>query len=202
MAFWGVGLPAIMNPNNAIAVDVDEVDNANLYFSSWIAFASAVFLAGSVAQETMGLDVRQAPQKQARWFALAASSMVVLFASVRLHRNKDVQCGGEDTVYDSFQQSFEAGTLAGTEFCKRVNLGISLGVITFLLACAMSFGAALLPFAGLAELGLSAVLLVMWCFGVGFITFGGNLSPGTHIGNLYFSTWISFGLVVRDCLSR
>jgi hypothetical protein len=43
MAFWGFGLPAIMNPDNAIAVRGIEVDNANLYFSSWICFATAVF---------------------------------------------------------------------------------------------------------------------------------------------------------------
>ena len=145
MAFWGLGLPAIMNPENSIAVHVIEVDNANLYFSSWISFAAAVFIAGSLAQETMGLDVRQAPQKQSRWFSLAAASMVVLFASVRIHRNEDVRCGGPDTTFDSFEQSVDAGTLAGTEFCKRVNLGISLGVLTFLTSAAMSFGLAATP---------------------------------------------------------
>ena len=187
-----------MNPDNAIAVRVTEVDNANLYFSSWISFAAAVFLAGSLAQETLGLDVRQAPAKQARWFALAASSMVVLFASVRIHRNEDVRCEDNPTqdLYD-LSQSGQI-TLAGTEFCKRVNLGIALGVLTFLASAGFSFGAALLPFAGLMELALTAVLLVMWCFGVGFITFGGDLSPGTHIGNLYFATWISFGLTVSE----
>ena len=43
LALWGFGLPAIMNPDNEIAVRAVEVDNANLYFSSWISFAAAVF---------------------------------------------------------------------------------------------------------------------------------------------------------------
>lgn len=60
VAFWGFGLPAIMNPENAIAVRAEvveetstsgleafapsvEIDNANLYFSCWIAFGCAVF---------------------------------------------------------------------------------------------------------------------------------------------------------------
>ena len=138
----------------------------------------------------MGLDIRSAPAKQTRWFSLAAASLVVLFASVRIYKNDDVQCGGPTSEFD------QSDELAGTEFCKRTKLGISLGVLTFVSSLAFSFGAALLPFAGLVELALTAVLLVMWVFGVGFITFGGDLSPGTHIGNLYFSTWISFGLVV------
>lgn len=196
LAFWGFGLPAIMNPENEIAVTGIEVDNANLYFSSWISFAAAVFLAGSLAQETMGLDIRSAPSKQARWFGLAAASLVVLFASVRIYRNDNIQCGGPVTTYQNEETGMEEETLAGTELCKRTKLGIALGVLTFISSLGFSFGAGLVPFAGLVELGLSAVLLIMWVFGVGFITFGGNLSPGTHIGNLYFSTWISFGLVV------
>lgn len=181
-----------MNPDHEIAVRGIEVDNANLYFSSWISFAAAVFLAGSLAQETMGIDIRNAPSKQSRWIALAASSMVVLFASVRIHRNDEANCGGA-----------EGEGLAGTEFCKRTNLGIALGVVTFVFSLLVSFGSAvpglnlILTLGGLPELVVSAILLVMWCFGVGFITFGGDLSPGTHIGNLYFATWISFGLAVR-----
>jgi hypothetical protein len=45
-----------------------------------------------------------------------------------------------------------------------------------------------------ADLIASGVFLIMWCFGVGFITFGGG--PGSTIGNLYFSTWISFILSI------
>lgn len=138
----------------------------------------------------MGLDIRGTPAKRTRWFGLVASSMVVLFASVRIFRNDDVRCGDD------------ASTLAGTEFCKRTRLGISLGVLTFLASLAFSFGGTYIPFAGLLELALTSILLVMWIFGVGFITFGGDLSPGTHIGNLYFSTWISFGLVVRKVEKR
>ena len=40
-----------MNPDNAIAVRAIEVDNANLYFSSWISFAAAVFCEYIVQKE-------------------------------------------------------------------------------------------------------------------------------------------------------
>jgi hypothetical protein len=42
---------------------------------------------------------------------------------------------------------------------------------------------------------MAMLMLVVWCFGVGYITFG-DTSPGTNIGNLYFSTWASFCISV------
>lgn len=35
LAFWGAGLPVIMNPNKGIATQDLTVVNANLYFFSW-----------------------------------------------------------------------------------------------------------------------------------------------------------------------
>ena len=44
------------------------------------------------------------------------------------------------------------------------------------------------------EMSSTTCLLIVWCFGVGFITFGNT--PGSTISNLYFATWASFLLVV------
>lgn len=48
LALWSAGMPAIMNPENAQAVDVTgAIDNANLYFSSWACLVFAVWTFGS-----------------------------------------------------------------------------------------------------------------------------------------------------------
>ena len=46
----------------------------------------------------------------------------------------------------------------------------------------------------LSDFVINTVFLILWCFGVSYITFGA--SPGSTIGNLYFSTWITFLLSV------
>jgi hypothetical protein len=43
---------------------------------------------------------------------------------------------------------------------------------------------------------MSVFLLILWAFGVSYITFG-DKAPGEYIGNLFFGTWISFVLVLQ-----
>lgn len=168
-----------MNPNNDIAVDGTVVKNANLYFFSWLSFAACLFLSASLGQETAGYDVTKTPPKSARWYGLCAASLVVMGSSIRIYKNID--CGGNNDL------------VTGSQFCKRTKLAISIGVVGFFFAAALTY---------LAQRGLelvietvaTAVLLTMWCFGVGYLTFGD--SPGATIGNLYFSTWIAFILTV------
>jgi hypothetical protein len=165
-----------MNPENAIAVAGETVIDANLYFFSWLSFASVLYLSGSLAQESVGIDVTKTPPKSARWYGLCASSLVVMGASVRLFKAAD--CGNSN------------GSL---ELCKRTKFSISAGTIGFFLALIMTY----LTQKGLAiimETVATMFLLALWCFGVGYITFGS--APGAQIGNLYFATWISFIICV------
>jgi hypothetical protein len=174
IAFWGAGLPVIMNPNNAIAVAGETVIDANLYFFSWLSFASTLYLSGSLAQEQMGFDVTKTPPKSARWYGLCASSLVVMGSSVRLFKEEDCN-------------NFNG------EFCKRTKFALSAGTIGFFFALVLTF----LTQSGLSiiiETAATAIMLVFWCFGVGYITFGS--APGAQIGNLYFATWISFIICV------
>lgn len=182
-AFWGIGLPVMMKPDNGIAVSGEVVLNANLYFFSWVAFVVTIFLVLSLAREKLGFDVRQTDGKQLRWFFLAASSLVVMGAATRTYKSDSIQCGNDDVG-------------GGSNLCKRTNFAISLGVITFVIAIVAVFMLIRHMMAAMIELGISTILLILWTFGVGFITFGGSDAPGTSIGNLYFSTWISFILVV------
>lgn len=189
IAFWGAGLPVIMKPGNRIATNPDGVIvNANLYFFSWLSFGACLFLSGSLMQESAGIDVTKTPPKTARWFGLAAASLVVMGASARLFKN---ECNGNFSV-----ASFNAdgqGHDPASKYCTRCKLGISIGVIGFVIALVMTY-LSKLGLTVLIELVVSTILLAMWCFGVGYITFG--TAPGSFIGNLYFACWICFILCV------
>lgn len=191
IAFWAAGLPTIMNPNNNIAVSApdtnavgDVVHNANLYFFSWISFCCTIFLSGSLLQDTMGVMLNQIAAKAARWYGSIASALVVLGTSARTFQAAD--CREPDN------------NLSNTvEFCRRAKLGVSLGVICFVIAGIMTFLVQQKKQLNmLSELGINTVYLLLWCFGVSYLTFGE--SPGSTIGNLYFSCWISFLLAVAS----
>ena len=180
LVIWAAALPVIMNPARGIATGGTAVGtiikNANLYFFSWLALSANVFVAASLVQEHSGVNVRDIAKsaKNARWFGLAASSLVVMVSSIRVYQ--PYQCGPDTSP-----------------FCKRTKFAIAMGVLSFLYSSGLVY---LLnkSLTLLAELIATSFLLVLWCFGVGFITFGS--APGATIGNLYFSTWISFILMV------
>jgi hypothetical protein len=186
IAFWAAGLPTIMNPNNRIAVATPAntnvgsvVVNANLYFFSWCALGCTIYLCASLLQEMMNISLSLIAAKVARWFALMASTLIVLGCSVRTY--KAASCNNPDDDNDD----------TTTEYCKRCKLAISLGVIGFVLSTIMT---TLLLFkqqlTAISEFAINILFLILWCFGVSYITFGA--SPGSTIGNLYFSTWMTF----------
>lgn len=178
IVIWGTALPVIMNPNRAIAVSVLNVINANLYFFSWLSLAALVFVVGSLARDFTGIQAKDVVSntKGARYYALAASSVIVMATAVRQY-NAGNGCEG-----------------ASSEGCRRTKWAISLGVVSFVGSVIMAYMIGHGAISKLMDLIVVTILLIMWCFGVGYITFGA--SPGARIGNLYFSTWISFILVV------
>jgi hypothetical protein len=172
-----------MNPNHGIAVQGTQVSNANVYFFSWGCFAACVFMVASLAQELRGIDVTKTNPKTMKWFVLMACGLIAMGNGTRIF--KAGQCGS---------------TLPGT-FCRRTKFAISVGVLGFFIPFVMLAVARFSAFTVLIETVVSLVLLILWCFGVGYITFG--LSPGHAIGNLYFASWISFVvsvLLFSDCL--
>jgi hypothetical protein len=189
LGFWASGLPIIMDPERNIAVaKPDAVDteiaptvlNANLYFFSWLSLAAVIYLSGSLLQEFWGVDVRTTPTKSARWYGITASSLVVMGSCVRTFQAAN--CDGEMTNGDE------------VKFCRRTKLGISMGVIGFFFAAGMTILIQKMQLTVLADFAITTFQLTLWCFAVGYITFGA--SPGATIGNLYFSTWIAFILSV------
>lgn len=140
-------------------------------------------MVASLAQELRGIDVTKTHPKTMKWFVLMACGLVAMGNGVRIF--KAGQCGT---------------SLSGT-FCRRTKFAIAVGVIGFFFSFLMIALARFVAFSILIETGVSLLLLVLWCFGVGYITFG--ISPGHAIGNLYFASWISFVVSVilfSDCL--
>ena len=172
MALWGLGIAVIMNPKRGIASSFTAVVNANLYFSSWACFCCCIWLVGSLAQEMFGFDVTRTSPKRAKAYALVASSLVVMGSSVR--------------IFSSFQCS--RAEMQGVAVCARTKFAISAGVVGFLISIIWTIAVHVglkVPF---FELFGSLILLIIWIFGLSFITFGDG--PGHSIGNLYFATWI------------
>jgi hypothetical protein len=176
-----------MNPSNGIAVSpsitpispAPTVTNANLYFFAWLSFCAAIYLSGSLIQELFGVSVQQIATKAARWYGLTAASLVVLASAVRTFRSAN--CNTVDAT--------------GTEYCKRTKFAISVGVIGFALAAGMTvLVQQSMQLTLVTEAAIATLQLTLWCFGVSYITFG--KSPGSTIGNLYFSAWICFILTV------
>lgn len=153
--------------------------HATLPFHDRGAFATCLFLLGSILQELFGIDVRQTSSKTARYYGLCAASLIVMGASIRLYKDNEI-CS-----FDAVKQ---------ISYCRRSKLGISIGTVSFLLTTAVSVAL----HKNLSKLSYETIgttlLLILWCFGVGFITFGDG--PGSRIGNLYFGTWFSFLLTV------
>jgi predicted MFS family arabinose efflux permease len=122
--------------------------------------------------------------KAARWYGLVASSLVVLGSSVRTFKASDCS---EPITDDSDTTTYA--------FCRRTKLAISLGVVCFVMAAVMTYLVQQKKqLTSFSDMSINTIHILLWCFGVSYITFG--TSPGSTIGNLYFSTWISFILSV------
>lgn len=199
--FWSAGLPSIMNPSHNIAVahtaDTNGgtvVTNANLYFFAWFAFGTITVLAAGIIQETWGLGWRTTPTKAARWYGLTAAALVVMCSAARSFRTSGCGSSDEDSITaiaDALQQVVE---MSGGEYCRRSAFAVSVGVLGFLGAAMVTVLIQMTPLTLRAETIITALQLMWWCFGVGYITF--QPSPGAVIGNLYFATWIAFAMSV------
>jgi hypothetical protein len=171
---------AVAKPDAVNTEIAPTVLNANLYFFSWLSLAATIYLSGSLLQEFWGVDVRTTPTKSARWYGITASSLVVLGSCVR--------------TFNAAHCSEPMENDAEVKFCRRTKFGISMGVIGFFFAATMTALIQKMTLTVLADFGITTFQLILWCFAVGYITFG--VSPGATIGNLYFSTWIAFILAV------
>jgi hypothetical protein len=180
---WAGALPVIMNPANDIAVSFNDYLNANLYFGSWLSFFCALVIAGELAKELYGMDVvgvvsPVARGKHGKWYALIATSIVVLSSSVRVF------------------QAFECNStlMMHAPGCRQTKFAIAAGVLGTVFAMFATLFLARGTCSTLGQGCSSVIMALIWSFGLGYITFGEG--PGQNIGNLYFSTWASFTLSI------
>lgn len=139
----------------------------------------AIWIVGELAKELYGMDLvgMASPVVQAKrgkWYALIATSLVVLGSSVR--------------VYQAFPCS--ADVMTKSPICKQTKFAISAGVIGTLFAMVATVFLSRGTFSHRSDWCSSTIMVLIWSFGLGYITFGQG--PGQNIGNLYFATWGSF----------
>lgn len=177
-AFWIATVSVVTDSRRGLAVDKDgAVDNGNVYYFSWAGFVCSITLLVSFLRDAFGVDIageiRTRSARLTGWAAHLACSLVVMGSSANYFDNS---CGGNE--YDEKK-------------CGRAVYGIVLGAIATLFAVgivSMKIATSKAPF--LAEAFLSLVLVVMYGFGVAFIT--SQEGPGAPLGNLYYFSWLGF----------
>jgi len=176
-AFWIATVSIITDSRYGLAVDEKgAVKNGNLYYFSWAGFVCSILLVISYLRHVFGVDVageiRTRSARLTTWSAHLACSLVVMGTSANFYDNT---CG--------------PGADSGK--CGRAIYGIVLGAVGTLFAVAvvaMKVATTKAPF--LVEVGLSLVLVIMYCVGVALITSADG--PGAPLGNLYYFTWFGF----------
>eukprot|EP00980_Cylindrotheca_fusiformis_P011888 scaffold2830_cov131-Cylindrotheca_fusiformis.AAC.9 len=155
----------------------NTIANGNLHYFGWAGFVTSVLLGIEYLKSIFGLDIADEIQSRASrlsiWASLLACQLVVMGSSANIFEN------------DCSPQS-QSGA-----YCSRTKLGIALGSIGTLFTLgivSIKMVTKVAPF--LIEGFLSLVLAVLNAFGVAFITSADG--PGAPIGNLYYSTWMSF----------
>jgi hypothetical protein len=180
--FWSAVLPAIMDPNNGLAIwgITGRIGNANLYFFSWGGLAMSFFVLYDFLKEKYGEKIFS----PSTWGALCLTSFITMISASRMWQ--DLICDAD--MPDGFLK----------DACNRTAWAVAAGTIGSLVAAVWPLCGMFLSgyFADMMESGFSLLMLIIWTFAVGYVTFGGEKAPASDIGNLYFFTWFSFAISV------
>jgi hypothetical protein len=164
-------MSAIVDPDAepALAVNADrEVNDANLFFSSWAALTLSLVLIVKSAQHVLGIH----NTSTIGWVGLATANFITMAAAAQVWNDTD--CGDVD------------GGSKET-YCNRTGFAIILGLVSGVAAVGMF----LLRHKMVLQLA-SMISLVAWCFGVAYITY--EQGPGNKVGVLFFSTWTTLAV--------
>jgi hypothetical protein len=176
--FWVATVAVVTDSRHGLAVDeYGAVQNGNLYYFSWAGFVCSIILLVSYLRHVFGVDVageiRTRSVRLTTWSALLSTSLVVMGASANYY---DTMCGGGG---------------GNQSVCSRSVFGIILGAISTLSSVGivgLKIATSKAPF--LLETGVSFLLVILYGFGVAFITAPNG--PGSPLGNIYYFTWGSF----------
>jgi hypothetical protein len=160
---WCIGLPIIMNPSNSIAVGYTQIVNANLYLGSWACFASIFWIVGDLLEGMYGFNVVTGfvkphwQTRQGKWYAMVASSVVVLAASIR--------------VFKSFECDLQV--MKSAPSCIDSKYAISAAVVGTIVALISTVSGFMVSYAArIFEYLMAGIMVIIWCMGLGFVTFG------------------------------
>jgi len=199
-ALWCGAQSLIQNPNNNLAIEMDEffvthrIRNTNLYFFSWAAFLSSAYVLTSIVQQYRLVDVTNFPSNLVRWYLFLISSVVVFGTSSKL---KPLTCGPDDTSTSGgrvIDFDFDFGNRDLSLLCRTTKYAICLGVVSAGLALIPIIWSHLAKMNIIVEMIVSVIVTVFYCVGAAYVT--DSSGPGSNVGNLYFSTWFGFGLAI------
>lgn len=174
-------MPYLLNPQEGFNVGLASPQlNGNLYFFAWFSLIASFVLWFQYLMSAYKVGGDEESRKNKNhspllWAGACFSSFVVMVAAVRLYMTDGV-CDESDAL------------------CKRTKFAVSLGTVSAFVS--MGHMAVGHMCTSMMDMILSVVMLILWAFGVSYITFGAN-APGAMLGNLYFGTWISFVLVLQ-----
>lgn len=189
------------NPATGMAINASGgISFGNLYYSSWASFGCGMGLLVSFMRTERGLDVSNEMISRGKRFRLhcllIVTTVIVMGCSASSY---DAKCDRDDDF--SFRSS---------KFCRRAAFGVSAGcvgcvfslaVVAMRLSCTAHDNGGVSPnniiFA--VECVSSLILIFFYGFAVAYLT--SEEGPGAPLGNLYYSTWITFGLTFFVALS-
>jgi len=158
--------------------------DANLYYFSWLSLVSAVML---FFHNTSGFFNNEKTGDKTRfilWVSIFTSNIVLMSSSI---------------PDDGF---FDGCAYDDVDYCKRLFFGAMLGactaIVSFIILLAYHRNLDINKYCQV-ELVFSLLIAICYIFGVFAITTDG---PGSMIGNIYYSAWISFILTITlviDC---
>lgn len=168
------------------------VSFGNLFYSTWASFISAMGALLSFLRTERGFDVSSELSSRGNrfrsWAILIIATLIVMGSSASCY---DAKCDG---LYNDVRP---------VKYCRRAAFGVSagcIGCVASLAVVAMRLTCATMTLEGRAnrtifviEGVLSVVLFGMFGFAVAYLT--SEKGPGAPLGNLYYSSWVAFGLI-------
>lgn len=178
------------------------VSFGNLFYSTWASFISSMGALLSFLRTERGFDVSNELSSRGNrfrtWAILIIASLIVMGSSASCY---DAKC---DELYNDVRP---------VKYCRRAAFGVSagcIGCVASLAVVAMRVSCATLTPEGRAnrtifmiEGVLSVGLFCIFGFAVAYLT--SEKGPGAPLGNLYYSSWASFGLtffVATSCFEE
>lgn len=203
-AFACAAVGSATNPATGMAVNLSGgVSFGNLFYSAWACFGCGVALLMSFLRTERGMDVSGELKSRGNrfrlWAVLVIVTLIVMGSSASTY---DAKCGVDAEYFPK-------------KYCRRAAFGVSagcIGCVGSLAVVAMRLSCTKLETNGegrpnkvifAVECISGAVLLCFYCFAVAYLT--SEEGPGAPLGNLYYSTWLAFGLtlfVAASCLEE